>query len=179
MATKKMLSTHPSPAPSRVYYSRGACWVSRTLKPTKLSPWRLARALLQLHGTGTVSGLKVQTDGNADLAKLEIKSRRYCADRIGRIIEVREPFATGEPWLDQQTDSDLILAFKGTFILCDVFASSSRACVERRRASRRRTTTTRPTLSLPIAGSIPSLCSSYCAPIPAKTRRIPGSPRVP
>jgi len=59
---------------------------------------------------------------------------------IGRIIEVpRTVCIRVKPWLDQQTDSDLILAFKGTFILCDCIRVVRRVHdVERRRASRRR-----------------------------------------
>jgi hypothetical protein len=50
---------------------------------------RLARALLQLVGTGTVSGLLVQTDGNADPLQLEIQVTAGVAlDRVGRILEV-------------------------------------------------------------------------------------------
>jgi hypothetical protein len=50
---------------------------------------RLARTLLQLYGTGTVSGLLVNTDGNADVTKLEIQVTPGMAiDRVGRIIEV-------------------------------------------------------------------------------------------
>jgi len=127
MATiKDALNATPSPAPSRVYYSTGRMLGVEDFEADQnYHRGRLARALLQLHGTGTVSGLKVQTDGNADLAKLEIQVTPGIAlDRIGRIIEVpRTVCIRVKPWLDQQTDSDLILAFKGTFILCDVFAS--------------------------------------------------------
>jgi hypothetical protein len=50
---------------------------------------RLARALMQLYGTGTVSGLLVQTDGNPDPTKLEIQVTPGAGlDRVGRIIEV-------------------------------------------------------------------------------------------
>jgi hypothetical protein len=50
---------------------------------------RLARALLQLYGPGTVSGLLVQTDGNTDPTKLEIQvTPGVAVDRVGRIIEV-------------------------------------------------------------------------------------------
>ncbi|HMF14652.1 MAG TPA: hypothetical protein VKE94_20190 [Gemmataceae bacterium] len=64
---------------------------------------RLARTLLQLHGTGTVSGLLVQTDGNTDVTKLELQVTPGMAiDRVGRIIEVpRTVCIVLQNWLSQ------------------------------------------------------------------------------
>jgi hypothetical protein len=64
---------------------------------------RLARTLLQLYGSGTVTGLLVQTDGNADPTKLEIQVTPGMAiDRVGRIIEVpRKVCIVMQNWLTQ------------------------------------------------------------------------------
>jgi hypothetical protein len=68
---------------------------------------RLARALLQLAGTGTVAGLLVQTGANTDSSKLEIKVTAGVAiDRVGRIIEVpRMVCIVLDNWLTQYVTS--------------------------------------------------------------------------
>jgi hypothetical protein len=68
---------------------------------------RLARALLQLYGSGTISGLLVQTDGNPDTAALELQVTPGLAiDRIGRIIEVpRLVCIVLNDWLDSQVEA--------------------------------------------------------------------------
>jgi len=68
---------------------------------------RLARTLLQLYGTGTVSGLMVQTDGNADVTKLQIQVTPGMAiDRVGRIIEVpRMVCIVLHNWLTQYVEA--------------------------------------------------------------------------
>jgi hypothetical protein len=68
---------------------------------------RLARALLQLAGTGTVSGLLVQTGANTDSSKLEIQVTAGVAiDRVGRIIEVpRMVCIVLDNWLTQYVTS--------------------------------------------------------------------------
>jgi hypothetical protein len=68
---------------------------------------RLARTLLQLYGTGTVSGLLVQTDDNPDVAKLEIQvTPGMAVDRVGRIIEVpRTVCIVLQNWLTQYVDA--------------------------------------------------------------------------
>ena len=116
----------PPQPPSRVYYSTGRMLGVEDFQAEQdYHRGRLARALLQLHGAGTVSGLKVQTDGNTDLTQLEIQVTPGIAlDRVGRIIEVpRLVCIRIQNWLAQQTDSDLSLAFKGTFLMVDVFAT--------------------------------------------------------
>ena len=118
---------NPPQPPSRVFYQTGRMLGVEDLQTEQdYHRGRLARALMQLHGTGTVSGLKVQTDGNKDLTQLEVQVTPGCAvDRLGRIIEVpRLVCIRLQNWLARQTDSDLNLAFKSTsFLLFDVFAS--------------------------------------------------------
>ena len=86
---------------------------------------RLARALLSLHGTGTVIGLNVTTNGSADLAQLEIQvSPGIAIDRAGRILDVPVTVCIRpQAWLAGQTDSDLILALKNGSLIVDVFAT--------------------------------------------------------
>jgi len=78
------------PSPKRVYYATGRMLGVEDFQAEQdYHRGRLARTLLQLYGTGTVSGLLVQTDGNADVTKLEIQVTPGMAiDRVGRIIEV-------------------------------------------------------------------------------------------
>jgi len=96
------LST-PQP-PARVYYSTGRMLGVEDFQADQdYHRGRLARALLQLAGTGTVSGLLVQSDGNADPTKLEIQVTAGLAiDRAGRIIEVpRTVCIILQNWLTQ------------------------------------------------------------------------------
>ncbi len=81
---------NPPPQPTRVAYSTGRMLGAEDFQAEQdYHRGRLARALLQLVGTGTVSGLLVQTDGNADPLQLEIQVTAGIAlDRVGRIIEV-------------------------------------------------------------------------------------------
>ncbi|HEY2383493.1 MAG TPA: hypothetical protein VGK48_20155 [Terriglobia bacterium] len=81
---------NPPPQPLRVFYSTGRMLGVEDFQAEQdYHRGRLARALLQLTGSGTVSGLLVQTDGNADPTKLEIQVTAGMAiDRVGRIIEV-------------------------------------------------------------------------------------------
>src|ERR1700733_13601966 len=92
------------PPPARVSYSTGRMLGVEDFQAEQdYHRGRLARALLQLSGTGTVSGLLVQTDGNADPAKLEIQVTAGMAiDRVGRIIEVpRTVCIVLQDWLTQ------------------------------------------------------------------------------
>jgi len=81
---------NPPPAPQRVYYSTGRMLGVEDFQADQdYHRSRLARALVQLFGTGTVSGLLVQTDGNTDVTQLEIQVTPGMAiDRIGRIVDV-------------------------------------------------------------------------------------------
>jgi len=95
---------NPPPSPLRVYYSTGRMLgVEDFQAEENYHRGRLARALLQVAGTGTVTGLLVQTDGNADPAKLEIQvTPGMAVDRAGRIIEVPRMVCIGlQNWLTQ------------------------------------------------------------------------------
>jgi len=81
---------NPPPQPLRVSYVTGRMLGVEDFQAEQdYHRGRLARALLQLAGTGTVTGLLVKTDANADPTKLEIQVTAGMAlDRVGRIIEV-------------------------------------------------------------------------------------------
>jgi hypothetical protein len=94
----------PLPQPLRVFYSTGRMLGVEDFQAEQdYHRGRLARALLQLTGSGTVSGLLVQTDGNTDPTKLEIQVTSGIAiDRVGRIIEVpRTVCIVLQDWLTQ------------------------------------------------------------------------------
>jgi len=99
---------NPPPAPKRVFYATGRMLGVEDFQAEQdYHRGRLARTLLQLCGTGTVSGLLVQTDGNADVKKLEIQVTPGVAiDRVGRIIEVpRKVCIVLDKWLSQYVQS--------------------------------------------------------------------------
>lgn len=81
---------NPPSSPLRVYYATGRMLGVEDFQAEEdYHRGRLARALLQMAGTGTVSGLLVQTDGNTNVANLEIQvTPGIAVDRVGRIIEV-------------------------------------------------------------------------------------------
>src|SRR5579862_3601417 len=83
-------SLNPPPLPQRVYYSTGRMMgVADFQADQDYHRGRLARVLVQLFGTGTVSGLLVQTDGNTNVQQMELQVTGGMAiDRVGRIIEV-------------------------------------------------------------------------------------------
>src|SRR5215467_7475500 len=83
-------SLNPPQPPTRVYYATGRMLGVEDFEADQdYHRGRLARVLLQLYGTGTVSGLTVQTNGNSDPAKLEIQvTAGIAVDRLGRIVEV-------------------------------------------------------------------------------------------
>ncbi len=134
---------NPPPAPQRVFYSTGRMLGASDFQADQdYHRSRLARALVQLYGTGTVAGLSVQTDGNADLKKLEVQVTPGIAiDRVGRIIEAPRMVCVVlfnwltqqfEAWQKQQTNPvpgqpalrDPNLAIHDdTNLMCDVFAT--------------------------------------------------------
>ncbi len=134
---------NPPPAPRRVYYSTGRMLgVDDFQADQDYHRSRLARALLQLYGTGTVSGLFVQTQNTADVTKLQLQVTAGMAiDRVGRIIEVpRTVCIVLNDWLTQQIAAwqaqltnpvpgqpalpDPNLAIRdGENLMCDVFAT--------------------------------------------------------
>jgi hypothetical protein len=136
-------SLNPPPAPQRVYYSTGRMLGVEDFQADQdYHRGRLARALVQLYGTGTVAGLLVQTDSNKDVTQLELQVMAGMAiDRIGRIIEVpRTVCIVLNNWLSQQLQAwqsqitnpvagqpaipDPNLAIRdGKNLMCDVFAT--------------------------------------------------------
>ena len=95
---------NPPPAPQRVFYSTGRMLgVADFQADQDYHRARLARALVQLYGTGTLSGLLVKTDANPDPTQLEIQVTPGIAiDRIGRIIDVpRLVCIVANNWLNQ------------------------------------------------------------------------------
>lgn len=92
------------PSPERVYYSTGRMLGVEDFQAEEdYHRGRLARALMQVCGAGTVSGLLVQSDGNADGTKLEITvSSGIAIDYVGRIIEVPNTVCiVPQNWLNQ------------------------------------------------------------------------------
>lgn len=99
---------NPPPPPARVFYSTGRMLGVEDFQAEQdYHRGRLARALLQLAGTGTVAGLLVQTGANTDSSKLEIQVTAGVAiDRVGRIIEVpRMVCIVLDNWLTQYVTS--------------------------------------------------------------------------
>jgi hypothetical protein len=139
MATDTLTS---SSTPLRVFYSTGRMLGVEDFQADQdYHRSRLARALSQLYGTGTLSGLLVQTDGNADPAKLEIQVTPGVAiDRLGRIIEApRMVCIVIQNWLTQTVQAwqnqlanpvpgqtalpDPNTAIRGGKMMVDVFAT--------------------------------------------------------
>jgi len=133
---------NPPQPPTRVFYSTGRMLgVEDFTADQDYHRGRLARALVQLYGTGTVSGLIVSTDGNPDPTKLEIQVTPGMAiDRVGRIIEVPRTVCivpenwlsqTVQAWQDQQTNPipgepslpDPNTAIQSGNLVVDVFVS--------------------------------------------------------
>lgn len=95
---------NPPPSPARVFYSTGRMLgVEDFQAEQNYHRGRIARTLLQLYGSGTVTGLFVQTDLNPDVTKLEIQvTPGMAVDRVGRIIEVpRTVCIVLQNWLAQ------------------------------------------------------------------------------
>jgi hypothetical protein len=108
MAAPLTDSLNPPPSPQRVFYSTGRMLGVEDFQADQdYHRGRLARALVQLYGTGTVAGLLVKTDGNANLQQLEVQVTPGVAiDRVGRIIEVpRLVCIVLNTWLTQQVQA--------------------------------------------------------------------------
>jgi hypothetical protein len=137
------LTLIPPLAPNRVFYSTGRMLGVEDFQADQdYHRGRLARALVQLYGAGTVSGLLVQTDGNTNTFQLEVQvTPGMAVDRIGRIIEVpRMVCIVLNDWLNQYVQAwqnqqnnpvpgqpsiaDPNTAIHdGANLMCDVFAS--------------------------------------------------------
>jgi hypothetical protein len=99
---------NPPPAPHRVFYSTGRMLGVEDFQADQdYHRGRLARALVQLYGTGTAAGLMVKTDANANLQQLELQVTPGVAiDRVGRIIEApRLVCIVLHTWLTQQVQA--------------------------------------------------------------------------
>lgn len=127
MAANDTTTKPYTPLPAlRVFYSTGRMLGVEDFQAEQdYHRGRLARALLSLHGTGTVIGLNVTSNGSADLSQLEIQvSPGIAIDRAGRILDVPVTVCIRpQAWLAGQTDSDLIKAFQGGILNVDVFAT--------------------------------------------------------
>ncbi|HTT65130.1 MAG TPA: hypothetical protein VMG35_24935 [Bryobacteraceae bacterium] len=137
------LSLNPPLTPTRVFYSTGRMLGVEDFQADQdYHRGRLARALVQLYGSGTITGLLVQTDGNPDVTQLELQVTPGLAiDRVGRIIDVPRTVcivlndwlnAQVQAWQQQQTNpvpgqpaiADPNTAIHdGANLWCDVFAS--------------------------------------------------------
>jgi hypothetical protein len=115
----------PSP-PSRVYYSTGRMLGVEDFQADQdYHRGRLARALLQLFGTGTVSGLNVAIGNDPGDGSLEVQvSPGMAIDRVGRIIEVpRQVCIRIKNWYAQADPSTLNQALHVGSVVVDVFAT--------------------------------------------------------
>ncbi len=125
MAINDSLATRPQAL--RVFYSTGRMLGVEDFQAEQdYHRGRLARALLQTLGTGTISGLKVISNAAADLDKLEIQvSPGLALDRLGRLIDVPDTVCVRlNKWLAGKTDIELSDAFKdGNVVVADVFVA--------------------------------------------------------
>jgi len=115
----------PSP-PNRVYYSTGRMLGVEDFQAEQdYHRGRLARVLVQLFGTGTVSGLSVTLGNDPGDGSLEVQvSPGMAIDRVGRVIEVpRQVCIRLKNWYAQVDPSVLNLAFHGGNVVVDVFAT--------------------------------------------------------
>ena len=115
----------PSP-PNRVYYSTGRMLGVEDFQADQdYHRGRLARALLLLFGTGTVSGLNVTLGNDPGDGSLEVQvSPGMAIDRVGRVIEVpRQVCIRLKNWYAQVDPSVLNMAFHSGNVVVDVFAT--------------------------------------------------------
>ena len=114
-----------APQPVRVSYATGRMLgVNDFQAEQDYHRGRLARVLLQVLGTGTVSGLNVQTNLPADTDKIEIQVTPGLAlDRLGRMIDSPGRVCIRlNQWLKGKSDTDLSDAFKDNAdVVVDVF----------------------------------------------------------
>jgi hypothetical protein len=115
-------------APLRVFYATGRMLGVEDFQAEQTyHRGRLARVLVQALGSGTVSGLKVQSNNAADPLQVELQVTAGLAiDRAGRIIESPTLVCIRmQAFLDRQSDTDLSDAFKSGAgnLVADVFAT--------------------------------------------------------
>lgn len=113
--------------PLRVYYATGRMLgVDDFQAEQTYHRGRLARVLGTALGSGTISGLNVQTNGAAAAADLELQVTAGLAiDRGGRLIDVPYPVCIRlDKYLKQDANQKkLVDAFKAGFLVADVFVS--------------------------------------------------------
>ena len=115
----------PSP-PNRVYYATGRMLGVEDFQVEQdYHRGRLARVLVQMFGTGTVSGLNVTMGKDPGDGSLEVQvSPGTAIDRVGRVIEVpRQVCIRVENWYKQVDPSTLNMALHGANVVVDVFAT--------------------------------------------------------
>lgn len=95
--------------PDRVFYAAGMLLDAADFEAEQLyHRGRLARALLYLHGSGTVAGLRVDRERASDGAERVLVRPGMAIDRVGRVIEVgRDVCLRLDRWYDQQSAADL------------------------------------------------------------------------
>lgn len=88
------MSTRPDPLlstalrPDRLHFATGALLDREDfLAEQSYHRGRLARALLHLHGSGTVAGLRVRVEGTGDEERVSV-GEGVAIDRAGRLVEV-------------------------------------------------------------------------------------------
>ncbi len=127
MATTNNDVLNPPSPPNRVYYSTGRMLGVEDFQADQdYHRGRLARALLQLFGTGTVSGLNVTMGNDPGDGSLEVQvSPGMAIDRVGRIIEVpRQVCIRIKNWYAQVSPPNTLhQAFDGTNVMVDVFVT--------------------------------------------------------
>ena len=112
------LKESPAP-PDRVFYATGVLLDAEDFNAEQIyHRSRLARALVYLHGSGTVAGLKVgyeppeDPDSPEDLKEEIIVDPGVAIDRLGRLIEVpRTACIRLNPWYAGQEADDLRQAY--------------------------------------------------------------------
>lgn len=107
------MSTRPDPLlstglrPDRLHYATGALLDREDfLAEQSYHRGRLARALLHLHGSGTVAGLRVRVEGAGDEERVSV-AEGLAIDRAGRLVEVpRTACLRVGRWLSHLAGSD-------------------------------------------------------------------------
>ncbi|HEX6042056.1 hypothetical protein [Longimicrobium sp.] len=108
------MSTRPDPLadrdlrPDRLHFATGALLDREDFLAEQLyHRGRLARALLALHGSGTVSGLRVSLGDNGGDEMVNV-SAGLAIDRIGRLVEVpRSACIRLGRWMEHWAETDL------------------------------------------------------------------------
>ena len=114
MSTRDDALTTATAPRDRVFYAAGTLLDAQDFGDEQLyHRGRLARALLYLHGSGTVAGLLVEHQPEAGARAERIIVRPGLAiDRVGRLVEVPgDECIRVQPWWNAQPDGTLANAF--------------------------------------------------------------------